>query len=132
MATDIFTYWDSTDSAPPRQAELLRLWERSWSARGWNPRILTIRNAREHAAFKQAHPAAHYFLALEMAGGGYYADVRSINYSLLSKHVSKPRRKKMHIIIPPRRYLEEGWLAAPVVWFDNRTPEDVVNCGRVL
>src|SRR6266508_1768181 len=102
----IYTYWDSSEHAPKHQAELIRLWEHSWRARGWTPRILTVRNAQKHKLFKQSHPIDYPRLAFEAnRRKGRLVDVTEINFG------HTPRVRGGFEII---RFLSAGWETAPV------------------
>jgi hypothetical protein len=78
---DIYTYYDSSDSAPERQGEWMRLWERSWRLRGWTPKILTARKARSSPFFSKKLSVKSYpWLAFERVGGGWFCCINQINF----------------------------------------------------
>lgn len=115
----VYTYWDPDST--PEQAEMLRLWVLSWSARGWRPRILTIRNAARHPRFKSftQDPREHARLAGEVVRARQVHSYRLINFS--------GRAGDNPITL---RYGHPGWRTADLVTFDS--PGDVINCGRPL
>ena len=127
MPTNIYTYWDSSEHASPHQAEMIRLWERSWRARGWNPRILTIRNAQKSKLFKHSHnnPEILKWAALDSVKGVWFAEPEHINFSF-----KPPRKTKAKL--NPVRFPSQGWEEADVVDFENCVPELVLNCGRKI
>jgi hypothetical protein len=47
-----FTYYDP-DLEPEPAGPIIRLWELSWRANGWEPRLLAPRLARRHPDFKK-------------------------------------------------------------------------------
>lgn len=57
----IYSLWDSSPSASPRQAELAALWRRSWLAAGWTPRIMTGRDSRSQRALKGQKKVLSHF-----------------------------------------------------------------------
>lgn len=73
----VYTFWDSSDAAPLRQAELFRVWERSWSRHGWTPRLLTDWNIKDRAPLDYLWTAA-----LAGVGGGFYSNIRVFNNGL--------------------------------------------------
>lgn len=78
------------------QRELLRYWEASWRKHGWEPVVLTPREARANPLFSKLdqivktyptrNPRAyeeacyHRWLALQHAGGGWMTDYDVMNY----------------------------------------------------
>lgn len=80
---DVFAYYDCSLTAPEIQPAWVPLWERSWRARGWNPRLITARHARRsrfYSGFKDS-PALIPFLALHAVGGGWLVPLNVINFS---------------------------------------------------
>ena len=134
MAIDIFTYWDSSEHPPEHQARMLKVWVASWEARGWNPRFLTVRNAKQNLLFKHlplnAEPL-YWQLALEAVGGGFYAGHDVINFGFFAPKKKLPRGCG-NVLYPQFRYLSLGWEGAPLVSFENCHPDVVLNCGRKL
>lgn len=103
MSRTIYTYFDATENAPADQAVLLRLFVQSWSARGWTPRILTIRNAQRNKRWaKLGHnPRVHQVLAQDSVGAlprprgtKLFSDLRTINFSYT------PRSKEAATVWP--------------------------------
>lgn len=72
---DVFAFYDCSPSAPADQADKVVLWERSWRAIGWSPRLITARHARRSKFYKQRkdRPGALPLLALHAVGGGHLA-----------------------------------------------------------
>jgi len=88
---DIFAYYDCSLDAPEVQPAWVPLWERSWRARGWNPRLITARHARRsklYAHYKN-RPLAMPLLALHAVGGGWLSRLEVINFSFEPKALSK-------------------------------------------
>jgi hypothetical protein len=126
---NVYCYFDGSEHAPTNQAKLLRLWVRSWRARGWTPRILTIQNAARH---KQFDTLGHDFrewprLAMEAEGIKWLSDIHAINFSFTPREFRKsgaPRAQHFH---------SAGWENAPVILFENvQDPEVIEQCGRPL
>lgn len=124
---NVYTYWDSSGHAPKHQAELIRLWCKSWEARGWTPRILTVRNAQKHPRFKQAHPDDYCYLAFELVRGKSKMLVPSyeINFGYTPRDWNTRSR---NISFFP----SQGWEEASCVLFENCAPEVILNCGRKI
>lgn len=79
---DVFAYYDCSLGAPEVQAEWVPLWERSWRARGWNPRLITARHARRSKFYALDYPPEVMpFLALHAVGGEWLSSLRVINFS---------------------------------------------------
>lgn len=83
---NVYAYLDP--SAPGINLELVSLWESSWRAQGWTPRLLTVRDARKHPDFDENKPPPLF--AWEQAGGGWYCPTYVINFSFSPK---RPRAK---------------------------------------
>lgn len=155
----IYTYWDSDpETAHPEQAIKFQLWERSWSARGWEPKLLTQANAQRHPDYKhEACVGAKTSWAFMAVGGGWLSEVEVINFALKpfkSKalvtsignraviYVAKPVieaedwfKIKGVCKIPPKnlfaRHLRRGWETSPLVYFgENSDPSVIEHCGR--
>lgn len=71
----IYTYFDSSHPNPAKQAEFLRLFERSWARHGWTPRVITSRGARssEHDGLPIR------YRAMESVRGSWFADIQLLN-----------------------------------------------------
>lgn len=89
---NVYTYSDSSEHEHNR---LLGLWQGSWAARGWNPRVLSIHDAKRHPRYAEMLARAELapkelragvrtnyrkWLAFAAAGGGYLCDPAVINY----------------------------------------------------
>lgn len=98
-----------------RKAGLVGIWARSWSARGWVPKLISEREIEVHGSARAA---------MRARGGGLLTDLRVINYSY-------PARKR-----PARRVVrmgDPGWLTARLVRFEWwATEARVRECGRDL
>jgi len=134
----IYTYWDSTVNAPKNQAALMSLWDRSWAARGWEPRILTQANARKHPLFKQAvqliHNTLMVDLVMEDVRGGHYADPWIINFDLHppERRLKLPRKYMPIIVLRGEPYDAKDLHQCRLVNFEGYTPDEILNCGRSL
>lgn len=82
---DIFAYYDCSLNAPETQPVWVPLWERSWRARGWNPRLITARHARRSKFYSKVRPQDRErvlpILALHAVGGGWLVPLNVINFS---------------------------------------------------
>jgi hypothetical protein len=110
----IYTYYDASVGINT-QAELIRQWELSWARRGWEPRILTPRNAAQHPFYREfvshinrlptvnprKYENACYlrWLALDAAGGGWMSDYDVINFAMA------PHTRAFPFEIPERNYV---------------------------
>lgn len=83
-----FAYWDATQDAPPRQAELVSLWHRQCLALGLTPRLLTARDAVKSNAYKKAvkiglvPPSFLPDYALAHVKGKYLFELPTLNHRL--------------------------------------------------
>lgn len=92
----VYAYWDSSQSPVDGQAELLRIWERSWRKQGWEPRLLTIANARRFKGYKTSNSRFdNMFWALQSVGGGW------LSSTLLFNNAFKPNTPRHHFVIEP-------------------------------
>lgn len=126
---NVYTYFDSSEHADSNQPMLLRLWARSWSARGWRPRILTVRNAERHPSFSKLRHDHRELprLAQEIAKVKWLCPMTTMNFGL------SPARYKRHGMPLLRHFHEVGWEGAPLVDFPNVHDADVIeHCGRPL
>lgn len=102
----VYTYYDAItegDYAAKSAAEasLVKVWKRSWRARGWDPVVLSADEARRHPRFAELHarfktlptgsnPEAYEmacflrWLAVAAMGGGYMTDYDAVNVGLPS------------------------------------------------
>jgi hypothetical protein len=100
----VYALFDDNAADQKLQCNLLRLWYRSWYARGWQPRLLTSANS----------PPYPYNLC----------DVAVMNFSF---RPSQHQTKAKIISIP---FGDPAWEHCPLVLF--KRAEDVENCGRPL
>lgn len=129
MKMNVYTYFDETEHAPVNQTEMLRIWVRSWKARGWRPRILTIRNAAKHPDFVRLKDHWHELprLAQESAKATHFFEASVINFSFRPKRVRAV--KEFHV----KRYLSDGWEQSALVEFENCHDVSLIeHCGRPL
>jgi len=126
---NVYCYFDDSEHAQVNQSTMLRVWVRSWSARGWKPRILTIRNAMRHksfAAFKHDYREWPR-LAQEVEKVKWLCPVETINFSLTTKLY------KSGGLTHARPYLSAGWETSSLVFFENIHDTEVIeHCGRAL
>ncbi len=94
-----------------RKAGLVRIWARSWSDRGWAPRLISPKEVNVHGSVKAA---------VHARGGGLLGDIQVIN-------VSYPVRRR-----PVRRVVwfgRTGWRSARLLRFPVGTlEEDIRGC----
>lgn len=92
----IYAFWDSSKSPVDGQAELLRIWERSWRKQGWEPRLLTIANAKRSKNYQPSFSFIDNMLwALHSVGGGWLSSI------LLFNNAFKPHTPKHHYVVEP-------------------------------
>ena len=96
------------------KAELVSLWIRSWEARGWKARILSIREIEEAGDLGKA-------VWKRLPRGGRIVDLRTINFSLPAK-----KDQNLRAI----RFGKRGWKTAGLVRFSS--VGEVYACGRPL
>lgn len=88
---NVYTYSHKHDGVTKAElAAIVAAWSKGWTSRGWNPVVLTLRDAAKHPKFEEFQAAieklpcvgdrkrmAHRFyrwLALDVAGGGLLTD----------------------------------------------------------
>lgn len=97
----------------PENADVLRVWERSWRLQGWKPGLLTVREVDRHGK-----------KAAQVRGSRYAdLDVRTINYTF-----KRPRTLPVRIGV--KRYGVRGWKSAPVVLFPSNFSESDILQAR--
>lgn len=124
---NVFAYFDSSEHAELNQCAMLRLWFRSWAARGWTPRLLTIRNAINHPRFEALRhdPRNLCYMAAECAKVKWVCPVEAINFNFT------PANYRKQGVPLYRSYGSVGWEGAGVVHFENcHDAEIVTHCGR--
>ena len=99
----VFTYYSEIDDAhyglkPSCESSLIQLWKASWSKHGWEPVVLTEKDAASHPKFEAfsarvyRHPTSNpreyeracflRWLAMVQVGGGVMVDYDVMNYGL--------------------------------------------------
>lgn len=96
----------------PDKAALVRVWARSWAARGWRPQVLTEREVREAGSPRKAARAR---------GGGVLTDLQVINFGY--RRGGKKARKT---------HGKPGWESADLVVFPASFTEQDVRDARPL
>lgn len=91
----VFTYYDPDFESGP-VGPIIRLWELSWRANGWKPRLLVPRLAQRHPDFKSAHTYwERVWLAFSQAvkseSRNVVVDFRTLNNGYSPKNVSSFR-----------------------------------------
>lgn len=71
-----FAYWDATQDAPPRQAELVALWHRQCLANGNTPKLLTARDVPKREAAASTNLP---WLALRAKKGRFLFDLTTLS-----------------------------------------------------
>lgn len=111
---NVFSFYDPADPHP-----LTRLWIKSWSARGWVPRLILPSETETGLTLRQV---------ANRRGGGILTTPAEINFS-------RTPRTQFSI---KRQHGERGWEAAATVVFSRgplgmeRTEDEVLHCGRPL
>lgn len=144
----VYTFYDSSTSAHPDQAEFIRLWALSWSRRGFQPRLLTARHAQRSKFYRVelSTPALLPWLALHaVRGSGWLVSQHIINFSLPPKRTRNGFKTLAFDTFCVSRagvakYLsEQGYRRVRTQWaelpegldrFTNAS--DVLTCGRPL
>lgn len=143
----IYTWYDPTPSAPPHQAELIRLWDRSWTARGFITELLTLRHAQTHRHYKPGTNCPQEFALAVRTGyqcNAWFTPPTAINYSLTAKQLrrskdvleqcnAKGRCWPRLDFIFGKRFGSDYWMQADIVTFPQHfSMDDILNCGRQL
>ena len=144
----VFTFYYSGPDAPPHQAGLIKLWDRSWTAKGFETRLLTLRHARSHKQFK-SNSSQPWSFALSFRtkdkNCGWFIPSNVMNFSLDFKKVRGyftlgdfclpeagifwPRLDYMYSV----DYGIAGWKHSDLVIFPREFGMDeILNCGRAL
>jgi len=129
MANNVYCYFDSSEHAESNQPHMLRLWVRSWTARGWTPRILTVRNAEKHPRYDQLkHDYRNLcMMAAEATNVKWVCPIEAINFSFT------PRMFRKQGAPLARQFGSVGWESSPVVHFPNIHDMSLIeHCGRPL
>ena len=102
----VFAVYDSN------KLDLIRVWTRSWEARGWEPRLLTPREVKLHSIDK----------LIREKGGGFLYELSVVNFSWDCGTSPAPRCIA--------RYGKRGWESAKLVKFESE--QQVLDCGRAI
>ena len=86
----VFTFFHPTVDNPIEQKAILSLWEQGWRSQGWNPVVLTLRDAIAHGKYNEVNANIERFptaknklamrnrwmrwLALDTVGGGLMSE----------------------------------------------------------
>ena len=83
--------------------ELLKIWTECWSNAGWDPRILTAKDAREHPDYENIIDALSTagvnngrwyrylrYIAMSIRGGGWYSDLSILPLSSYKGNLEDP------------------------------------------
>jgi hypothetical protein len=98
-----------------RKVGLVRVWMKSWTARGWEPQLLSRKEVLE---------AGNPQKAARARGGGAVGDASVINYGYRARKGAAPRVKQ---------FGKPGWESADLVRFPaGATESQVLECGRCL
>lgn len=128
----IYTYWNPSAPVGEDQAQMIRLWQRSWTLHGWEPRLLTSLNVKRS---KDSKFPARFFdqmcLALCSVGGGWLTLPSVINIGL------KPYRPKEPVLLDPwvMAYINKRQIAAFArgeLLAQSYFPDAVLNKCRVF
>lgn len=96
---NVYTYYSARGRQSNETQAILELWRKGWASRGWNPVVLTLRDAAKHPKFddmatalerlpyagdrKQQAAAFNRWLALDVAGGGLMVDLSAFPAELV-------------------------------------------------
>ena len=96
-------------------AEIVKLWARSWAARGWTPQLLSHKEIEIHGSPRAAARAR---------GGGFLSTLLVLNFSYPAR-----RRPRVRTV----KWGSPGWQTAPLVRFPpGVTEQDIRGCARAL
>lgn len=119
---NVYTYYRETPDCPryvpESQLALVKLWERSWKNRGWNPIVLGDEDAKKHLRYDYVSkkfselPVIQWaswracgllqHVAMSAIGGGMVTDHDVINYGFTPKHLPVSDKMLMFCDDPPR------------------------------
>lgn len=102
---NVFCFYDPADPHP-----LTRLWVKSWSARGWIPRLILPSETETGLTLRQV---------ANRRGGGIISTASEVNFS-------RSTRKKH----PTKTQYPD--ITGDTVIFARSTEDDVLHCGRPL
>lgn len=97
MNNIVYTYYDPTPGFDLEEAkQLMALWRDNWRANGWDPRVISIADAKAHARYQEFTDALsrlptinghgyedtcyRRWIALAALGGGWLTDYDVMNY----------------------------------------------------
>lgn len=156
----VFTYYDASLNAPPEQASLVTLWERSWRNHGWHPRLISARHAKRSSLYKkfEGNTRVHPLLAMQACGGGLLVPMYVMNLGFAPSSVDAKITSSVHKF-PFEIYSGTGpafkawllnscqghkvfrfgpcagfgsveWKHSPLVFFPD--PNKILTCGRAV
>ena len=118
---NVYAFYDPIGEQTKEYTDLISLWERSWRYYGWNPIILTLKDAQKHERYNELHEKAkawptingkqfeiYCFLRwLAIANiGGWYTDVDMMNYGFMPYDYGEGSvTTQQHSIAPATVYL---------------------------
>lgn len=115
---NIYTFYEPIDNESYNNYdELINIWKKSWIFYGWNPVILSLKDAQEHPKYEKLFKKAQdlptvnpkkyemycYLRWAALANkGGWYADVDMINYGFTPKVIDENKvvtagRETLHV-----------------------------------
>lgn len=95
---NIYAFYDPIGVQSQEYTDLISIWEKSWKYYGWNPIILTLKDAQKHERYDELYNKAEKYPTVNIKQfemycflrwlaiahiGGWYTDVDMINYGFL-------------------------------------------------
>lgn len=113
---NIYAFYDPIGTQTQEYTDLISVWEKSWRYYGWNPIILTLKDAQKHEKYNELYDKADSYptingkqfemycflrwLAIAHVGG-WYTDVDMINYGFIPHDYGEVSVTTQHYSIAP-------------------------------
>lgn len=84
---NVYAYFESVDGLPLNNL-MVKMWVKSWSNQGWNPIVLSEKDAKSHPLYEQFSHVLRRFPSVNTPGFDYHAFMRWLAVPALDGYVS--------------------------------------------
>lgn len=84
---NVYAYFEAVDGLPLNNL-MVKMWVKSWSDRGWNPVVLSEKDAKVHPLYDKFSNALRAFPSVNTPGFDYHAFMRWLAVPTLGGYVS--------------------------------------------